>query len=207
MKTEILSFTDKDAFLIAGMRLQQGEVIAFPTDTVYGVACALWNPAAIDKIFRVKERSKDKPIPILIGNHAQIAQVADLAQVNQTTLRIMQHFWPGALTVILPKHASIPSNLSPLDTVGVRMPNHETLLSFLEMTGPLAVTSANKSGGENPTSAEEVYQQLGGKIALILDGGRTNSNIPSTVLASKPDGFDILRLGAITEAQIYEALQ
>lgn len=203
MKTTILPFPSLEANKKALEVLNNGGVIAFPTDTVYGVACALWDPEAIEKVFAIKERSKDKPLPILIGRRQQLAQVTKLSQISERTNILMKHFWPGAMTVIVPKHESLPVNLSPFETVGLRMPNHTGLLELLALTGPLAVTSANKSGQENPTTAEEVFAQLGNEIEVILDGGKTNSTIPSTVIASTPDGFDILRQGAITQEEIF----
>ncbi len=207
MKTTIIPFNSNQAFSMAVETLQKNGVIAFPTDTVYGVGCSLWNPEAIEKVFIAKDRSKDKPLPILIGNLKQIEEVAAFDQINPSTQALMQHFWPGAMTVIVPKHASIPENLSPFDTVGVRMPNHPRLLQLLTITGPLAVTSANRSGESNPTTAGEVFAQLGNKIELILDGGRTESEVPSTVIASTPDGYSILRQGAITREEIAAILR
>lgn len=202
MKTKIIPFDSDQAIETAISMLVHGGVIAFPTDTVYGVACDLWNSEAIEKVFTAKRRSKDKPLPILVGEQEQLSQITELSQVNPNTITLLKHFWPGAMTVIMPKQASIPENLSPFDTIGVRMPNHSRLLELLKKTGPLAVTSANISGQDNPTTAKEVFTQLGGRIDLILDGGKTRSEIPSTVIASTPDGFNILRQGAITEAQI-----
>ena len=202
MKTEILPFESGHALQAAISTINNGGVIAFPTDTVYGVACDLWNPEAIDKVFAAKKRTKNKPLPILVGVQEQLSQITDISQINQNILALLKRFWPGAMTVIMPKQASIPQNLSPFDTIGVRMPNHSRLLELLKKTGPLAVTSANISGDENPTSAFEVNQQLGGRIDLILDGGKTDSAIPSTVIASTKDGFNILRQGAITEEEI-----
>lgn len=207
MKTRIMPFSSELAINAASTILKDGGLIAFPTDTVYGVACDLWNPEAIEKLFAAKQRGKDKPLPILIGKVEHIAQIAETTSININTNVLMQRFWPGAMTVIVPKLASIPENLSPFDTIGVRMPNHPRLLELLSQTGPLAVTSANKSGQENPTTAEEVFAQLGGEIDLILDGGKTDSAIPSTVIASTADGFNILRQGAITEKEIMALFQ
>ena len=202
MKTKIIPFDSDHAIDTAISILADGGLIAFPTDTVYGVACDLWNSEAIEKVFTAKGRSKDKPLPILVGEKEQLSQITELSQINPNTITLLKHFWPGAMTVIMPKQASIPENLSPFDTIGVRMPNHSRLLELLKKTGPLAVTSANLSGQDNPTTAEEVLTQLGGRIDLILDGGKTHSGIPSTVISSTPDGFNILRQGAITEDQI-----
>ena len=207
MKTTILPFEAPTAIPTAIEVLNTGGLIAFPTDTVYGIAADLWNPAAIDKIFTVKERTKDKPLPILIGTQEHIQLVAAFEQINQQTLMLMGRFWPGAMTIIVPKHDSIPENLSPFETAGIRMPDHSRLLKLLTATGPLAVTSANKSGKDNPTTAEEVFAQLGGEIELILDGGKTQFATPSTVIQSNSDGFTILRQGAVTAEEINELFQ
>ena len=179
MKTKILDIHDDLTFETATETINNGGLIAFPTDTVYGLACDPWNQIAIDRIYSAKVRSKDKPLPILIGNLNQLETVVEISEVNKTTKLVMQHFWPGALTVILPKVKRLPKNLSPLPTVGIRMPNHPRLLDLLTLTGPLAVTSANLSGEANPTTAQAVLEQLGSQIELILDGGETSSNIPS----------------------------
>jgi len=202
MKTITIPFNSASAISEAIKTLEGGGLIAFPTDTVYGVACSLTDSAAIDKVFIAKNRPKDKPLPILIGKQKHIKQVSDYEKINEPTRMLMQHFWPGAMTVIIPKHSSIPNNLSPFETVGVRMPNHKRLLFLLSQTGPLAVTSANMSGLANPTTAYEVFAQLGGKIDLILDGGKTASALPSTVITNTADDFKILRQGAITEEEI-----
>lgn len=207
MKTNILQFNNDLAFKKAIETLQAGGLIAFPTDTVYGLACDLWNEKAIEKIYAAKARSKEKPLPILIGKFDQLQTVVELSQINNSTTVLIRHFWPGALTVILPKVRNLPKNLSPFPTVGIRMPNHPRLLELLAQTGPLAVTSANQSGKDNPTTAQAVFEQLQGRIELILDGGETNSDIPSTVIASDSDGYRVLREGAITQGELQSLFQ
>ena len=149
--------------------LQAGALAAFPTDTVYGLGAWLTNPQAIEELYRVKGRDAAKAIAVLIGDPAALSQVAE--QMTAAAVRLSQVFWPGPLTLVVPGKASLPRNLSPLPTVGVRMPAHPVALELLNQTGPLAVTSANLSGQPSATCAQDVYDQLAGRISLILDGG------------------------------------
>lgn len=199
---KILSFTDETTIPLAVEIIQTGGLIVFPTDTVYGLACDLWNSDAIEKVFEAKGRNREKALPILIGSMNQLHTVADTGQINHNLGLLMDRFWPGAMTVIVPKLETLPKNLSQFDTVGIRMPDHPRLLDLLNITGPLAVTSANRSGEDNPTTVEEAYQQLSEHVDLFLDGGATTSSVPSTVITSTSDGFSILREGAISQAEI-----
>ena len=207
MMEQIIDFYNESALPIAVEILKTGGLIVFPTDTVYGLACDLWNYDAIEKIFQAKGRDREKALPILIGGMEQLPMVAETTQINENTKKLMCHFWPGAMTVIVPKLETLPKNLSQLETVGIRMPNHPRLIEFLRSTGPLAVTSANRSGGKNPTSAEDAFLQLSEHVDLFLDGGSTNSSVPSTVIASSTDGFSILREGAISQEEIHSLFE
>lgn len=155
-------------------------MVAFPTDTVYGLAASAYHPAAIEQLYFVKGRGADKAIAILIGDPTTLAQVA--ADISPDAARLAVCFWPGPLTLVVARHPDLPSILSPLPTIGVRMPDHPIALEILRRAGPLAVTSANLSGHPNTTTAQEVAAQLGGLIPLILDGGVTPGGQPSTVL-------------------------
>jgi len=120
--------------------------------------------------------------------------------------RLAGHFWPGPLTLVVARHPSLPDNLSPLPTVGVRMPDHPVALMLLNRAGPLAVTSANVSGAPSASSAQEVFDQLQGRIPLVLDGGPTPGGVPSTVVDCTGSEPMILRQGPITMDQLLEAL-
>jgi L-threonylcarbamoyladenylate synthase len=196
METRVIPADDPHALVSAVEVLQGGGLVAFPTDTVYGLGVNIDNPAGIEALFQVKGRDRSKAIPILLGDLADLDKVA--IEVGNTALRLAQRFWPGALTLVVLRHASLPESLLPGPTAGVRMPNHPLTLALLRRTGPLAVTSANLSGEQSPSSAGEVSAQLGGRIALILDGGITPGGMPSTVVDCTGAELVILRQGPLS---------
>lgn len=190
---------------VAQELLQQGQVVAFPTDTVYGLGADLHNPNAIQQLFEVKGRDAAKAIAVLLGNVQVLDQVT--AEMNPLAQRLAQLFWPGPLTLVVPAHPSLPPELSPLPTVGVRMPDHSDALALLNLTGPLAVTSANLSGAPSCVTAQEVFEQIGDHIPLILDGGKTPGGVSSTVIDCTKDVIEILRMGPISQQDLEEALK
>jgi len=194
--TKVMTTDTLQSIAAAKQIVQQGGLIAFPTDTVYGVAADPFSPSAIQKIFSTKERSKEKALPVLIGDLSQLAGLALF--VSDRVRKIAEAFWPGALTLILPKNSKLPHNLSPYPTIGIRMPDLDFTLKLLRETGPLAATSANISGEPNPTTADEVLKQLSGRIDLLLDGGSTPGSQASTVLDATGSELKILRQGPIT---------
>jgi L-threonylcarbamoyladenylate synthase len=203
-KTEILSLTDPDAFQVASDVIQAGGVIAFPTDTVYGIGVSAFNQDAIEKIYQVKGRSHLKAIPILAGDAGDLVRIA--APFPPAAQKIIHEFWPGALTVVLPLLAGLPKNLSPTPTIGLRIPDHDQVRDLLRKTGPLAATSANLSGEASALTADEVFQQLDGRIDLILDGGPVPGGTASTVLDCSGEELKILREGPITKQAIDRTL-
>jgi L-threonylcarbamoyladenylate synthase len=200
LKTEILSIQNPDAILRAISILNSGGLVAIPTDTVYGLAAMVKDASAIARIYQAKERNENKAIAVLIGDLSQLDQVAD--GLNQAARRLAQAFWPGALTLVVARRADLPENLSPLPTIGVRMPDHAFARQLLRQAGPLATTSANLSGGPNPRNAQEVLAQLEGRIELVLNGGDAPGGIPSTVVDCTGSAIAILRAGAISPEQI-----
>ena len=196
--TIVINQSENSAADFARKTLTDGGVIAFTTDTVYGVGCLLDKPAAIERIYAIKERDKLKAIPVLIGSLAQLAQVT--TQISGSAQALTERFWPGALTVILKKHPALPEVLTVYDTVGVRMPDHNWLRGLISTCGPLAVTSANISGEPSLATAAEVLASLGGRIDLLVDGGRCDGGVPSTVVDCSVVPPKILRDGAISEA-------
>jgi L-threonylcarbamoyladenylate synthase len=185
------------------------QVVAFPTDTVYGVASLAFEVEAIEKLFAAKGRDAGKAIAVLVGSPEALAQVS--SGLNASAQRLAERFWPGPLTLVVPRNPALPAVLAPappgaLPTIGVRMPDHPVALEVLRRTGPLAVTSANLSGGPNPHTAQDVADQLGGRIALILDGGRAPGGLPSTVVDCTRLQPVILRPGPLTEEDILAAL-
>ncbi|MCB2209661.1 threonylcarbamoyl-AMP synthase [bacterium] len=195
IQTERLSLADPTAIPTAKRVIASGGLIAFPTDTIYGVAADPFNPIAIQRIYDAKERPDTKALPVLIGEVAHLAELA--SPITDTVEAITQAFWPGALTLILPKAPGLPTELSPYPTIGVRMPDLPATLELLRATGPLATTSANISDGPNPVTAEDVFDQLGGRIELLLDGGPTPGPMASTVVDLTQPEIKILREGPI----------
>jgi L-threonylcarbamoyladenylate synthase len=194
---------DHNAVQQAVSIIQNGGVIAFPTDTVYGIGVDVFQEKAVQKLFQIKNRDLDKGIPILC------AAVEDLTQLTETLpdriTEVIKAFWPGPLTLILPGSPALPAVLSPDNSIGIRIPAHPEILDLLRRTGPLAVTSANLSGFPSATTAQQVLDQLAGKLDLILDGGSSPGGQASTVLdlREKPR---ILREGPISLEKINEFL-
>lgn len=205
MLTQILPTNAPDAVRRALTILASGGLIAFPTDTVYGLAAGLNSHAGIQRLYEAKARSANKAIAVLIGEFPQLEQVT--SGLTAPADRLAHAFWPGALTLVVPKHPQLPANLSPLPTVGVRMPNHDFARELMRAAGPLATTSANISGEANTLKAQEVLEQLDGRIELLLDGGAVPGGIPSTVVDCTIDPPQILRQGAIGAGEISAALQ
>jgi L-threonylcarbamoyladenylate synthase len=205
MKTQVLPINSFDSIREAVRIIQAGGLVAFPTDTVYGLAADVHSAAAIERIYQAKGRDIAKSIPVLINNLDQIDQIA--LNLPENARRLGERFWPGALTLIVPRLADLPENLSSSMTVAVRIPNYPPILTVLQHCGPLAVTSANLSGERNPLTAQDVISQLGGKIDLILDGGPVTGGVPSTIVDCSVEPAAIIREGAISNDEINAALQ
>ncbi len=184
--------------------LREGEIVAFPTDTVYGLGANAFYSPGIIKLFEAKGRDANKAIAVLIGNIEQIGMLTD--QINENAVILAKNFWPGGLTIVLPKKIELPELLSAGNSIGIRMPNHPIALELLQEFGPIAATSANLSGKTNPQDAHDVLQQLNNRVPLILDGGKCPGGIPSTVIDCSTDEIQILRAGAISQQQIEVAL-
>jgi L-threonylcarbamoyladenylate synthase len=204
MKTEILRADHPIAMSHAIDVLQHGGLVAFPTDTVYGLASLPFNGEYVDRLFVAKGRSNNRAIAVLIGHVDGLPKI--IREMSPIALRLAQQFWPGPLTLVVPGHPNLPEALSPDHSVGVRIPNHPVALSLLRQIGPLAVTSANLSGQIDTNTAQETLAQLNGRIHLILDGGRSPGGQPSTVVDCRGDQPVILRTGPISEESIQQAL-
>lgn len=204
MLTQILSVEHLQWLARAQECLRAGELVAFPTDTVYGLGADLHNPEAIQKLYSAKGRDASKAIAVLIGDSSALNSVAGEMpdEISNRVKKLVNRFWPGPLTLVVPRHQGIPHILSPLPTIGVRMPDLEITLQLLRASGPLAVTSANLSGGASPSTAAEVMAQLGGRIAMIVDGGQTPGKLPSTVVDCTHQPPVILRQGPISQDEI-----
>jgi L-threonylcarbamoyladenylate synthase len=178
--------------------LRQGLLVAFPTDTVYGLGCDPWQPAAIERLFQTKRRPMEMAIPILV---ASLSVTQLVAQDQSATFEALaRRFWPGELTLIVPRRERVPDILcAGGPTIAVRMPNHRELLTLLEeMGGALAVTSANISGRPSPCTAEEVLADFIGNIPLILDGGRCSGGVASTIIDCVAQPPVLLRAGNLS---------
>jgi L-threonylcarbamoyladenylate synthase len=204
METTILPISHPDAMPHALEILRSGGLVAFPTDTVYGLGALAFSGPAIESIYVAKDRPLEKAIPVLLGVVDDLVRVA--YDVPAQAAKLAARFWPGPLTLVLPKHPALPVSVSAAGTVGVRIPDHTAARLLLRLAGPLAVTSANISGQANPSTADEVFAQLGGRIALILDGGPTPGSVASTVVDCVGPEPQILRLGSISQEDIRAAL-
>lgn len=204
MNTRVIPASNPDSLMVAKKILDSGGLVAFPTDTVYGLAANINNPAAIDMIFVAKKRPHDKAIPVLLAGIEDLEKVS--IDIPEMALNLAAAFWPGALTLVVPKHPNLPPNLSGESTVGARVPDHDFVLSLLKVTGPLAVSSANISEELSPLDATSVLVQLGGRIHLIIDGGITSGGLPSTVVDCTGMEPKILRSGPISFEMINNSL-
>jgi len=201
MKTEIISPSQIQPALEV---LKSGGLVAFPTDTVYGLGALAFDGKAVESIYAVKDRPIEKAIPVLLGHADDLPKVT--SALPEMAVKLTSRFWPGPLTLVLPKLQTLPQAVSATDTVAVRVPDHEVARALLRAAGPMAVTSANISGQSSPTTAEEVFSQLNGRIALIIDGGKTPGGIPSTLVDCTKAIPEILRAGPISLDEILSAL-
>ncbi len=204
MRTAILLAQDPEMLARALTVLQGGGLVAFPTDTVYGLGALAFNAAAVGRIYAAKDRPLEKAVSVLIADPSDLAKVT--LDVPRVAARLAGRFWPGPLTMIVRKHPDLPEAVSAGQTVGVRIPDHPVARALLRVAGPMAVTSANLSGQASPSSAQEVYAQLAGRIALIVDGGKTPGGVPSTVVDCTGKEPRILRAGPVSEEEIRSVL-
>jgi L-threonylcarbamoyladenylate synthase len=187
--------------------LKAGGIVAFPTDTVYGLGGDAFNIEVAERIYRVKRRPRHLPLPVLLADSKQAASVAD--SVSGIARFLMRHFWPGGLTLVLPKKASFPDIITAgSNKVAVRIPDHVVPLTLIHGLGvPIIGTSANISDRPSPVTAEEVEQQLGSRVDLIIDVGKCTGGLESTVVDVTGGTPVILRHGVIPERDINMACQ
>lgn len=190
----------------AAQLIREGEVVAFPTETVYGLGADALSNHAVEKIFEAKGRPSDNPLIVHIGSVEQLSQVVSV--VTDEAKLLIQTFWPGPLTLILPKQETVADLVTAgLETVGVRMPDHPIALALIQAAGvPIAAPSANLSGKPSPTTAEHVRADLAGRIAAIVDGGATGVGVESTVIDMTATPPMILRPGGVTYEQLQAVL-
>jgi len=204
METIILSASSQESIARALNILQAGGLVAFPTDTVYGVGALAFDANAVESIYVAKDRPIEKAIPVLIGDQADLEKVG--ADIPDSARKLASRFWPGPLTILVPKRADLPEAVSATATVGARVPNHEVARALLRAAGPMAVTSANISGKLSPVTAREVYEQLKDRIDLIIDGGKTPGGVPSTLVDCTSEELKVLREGPLSLDELLSAL-
>lgn len=185
--------------------IKEGGLVAFPTETVYGLGANALNPQAVARIFEAKERPSFDPLIVHIASLENLQFLTE--NIDDRVYKLVDKFWPGPLTIVLPKSKIVPDIVtSGLSTVGIRMPNNSIALDLIKYAGcPIAAPSANKFGRISPTKAQHVKKQLP-NIDYILDGGSTSVGIESTVITLLDDGFVILRQGIITKEELDKVL-
>jgi L-threonylcarbamoyladenylate synthase len=190
------------AILEAAQALKRGELVVVPTETVYGLACNALDPRAVRKVFDAKGRPVENPLIVHIASLEQLKDVAE--SWPELAEQLAERFWPGPLTLVLPKKESVPSETTAgLDTVAVRIPSHPVALSLITAAGvPIAAPSANVFMGLSPTTAEDVDPRVANQAVMVLDGGRCEIGLESTVVDLSGDHPRILRPGGIPRAEI-----
>lgn len=177
--------------------LENGGIVIFPTDTVYGVSCNCKKEESIKKLYEIKKRPNYKPINVLTNDISKIKLIT--RSINNLEQKLIEKYMPGALTLIMKKNEEVPSVLTAgLETIGVRIPQNEIALSILEkFEYPLAVTSVNLSGEKDGTEIDDFYEEFKDKVDIIIDGGKSKIGVPSTIVKVKNNSIEILRRGTI----------
>ena len=195
--------TDGVAHAVAALR--RGDLAVLPTDTVYGIAADAFSPPAVDRLLAAKGRGRDMPVPVLVGAWRGLDGLAQ--HVTPTMRSLVEAFWPGPLTLIVRAAPSLAWDLGETrGTVAVRMPLHPVVLAVLAETGPLAVSSANRSGQPPAADAAEAQRQLGTAVAVYLDAGSTGDAVPSTIVDLTGDRPQLRRAGAVPLEELRELL-
>lgn len=202
LKGAILSASDSESIRLAGRIIQSGGLVAFPTETVYGLGCDAMNGEAAAKVFEAKQRPRFDPLIVHIADRKQLDTVVEV--LPPLAQQLMDTFWPGPLTLVLPKQQTIPDLVTAgLSTVAVRMPNHPVAQAFIREAGtPIAAPSANPFGYVSPTTAQHVSESLGNKVDLILDGGPCSVGVESTIVSLVGPEPELFRPGSITIEQL-----
>ena len=189
----------------AALAVQRGELVVFPTDTVYGIGADAFDAAAVRRLLAAKGRGRDMPPPVLVSTPTTLDALA--VGVPSYARTLINELWPGPLTVVCRQQPSLQWDLGDTrGTVAVRMPDHEVALELLARTGPLAVSSANLTGKDAATDAESAEAMLGGSVEVLLDGGPTAGSVPSTIVDATGDVGRVLRLGAVPLERLNEVV-
>lgn len=203
VRTQVIEADDPSALVAALEVLRAGGLVAFPTDTVYGLGALAFEGQAVARLYMAKKRGIEKAIPVLLGEASALETVGSASAMAR---RLAEAFWPGPLTLVVLKRPEVPDAVGLAGTVGVRVPNHPVALRLLEAAGPLATTSANRSGSSSPRTADEVRAELDDRIDLVLDGGECPGGRPSTVVDCTGSEPVVLREGPVSMGQIQAAL-
>lgn len=189
---------------MAAKVVRRGGLVAYPTDTVYGLGCDPFNPKAVEKLIEAKGRGK-KPLPVLVD---ELSSAERIAVISQKARELAQRFWPGPLTIVVPRKPSLPDVVTFGEPkVGVRVPNLSDTIELIRLSGGALIgTSANKSGAPPPRSAEGVVRELGDKVDVILDGGPSPIGVPSTVIDLSQEPPRVLREGAVSRRDLEKVL-
>ena len=198
MKSRVWSVDRPDAIRLAGEIIRGGGLVAFPTETVYGLGCDAMSPDAASKVFEAKQRPSFDPLIVHLADRSMVEMVAKA--VPPSAYRLMDAFWPGPLTLILPKQPAVPDLVTAgLPTVAVRMPDHPVAQALIRAAGtPIAAPSANRFGYVSPTTAQHVWDGLGDRVDVILDGGACPLGVESTILSLTENRHELLRPGSLT---------
>ena len=205
MKTQVLS-VNEESIALGGKILREGGLVGMPTETVYGLGANALNPSAVRSIFEAKGRPGDNPLIVHIASAEEAAPL--VREIPAAAKKLMDAFWPGPMTLILPKAACIPTEVSAgLDTVGIRLPASDAARALIRAAGcPVAAPSGNRSGRPSPTTAQHMLEDMDGRIPLILDGGACEVGVESSVIDATGERPVILRPGGITPEMVEAVL-
>ncbi|WP_432798206.1 L-threonylcarbamoyladenylate synthase [Poriferisphaera sp. WC338] len=197
---------EHEAIVAGADQIRAGKLVAFPTETVYGLGANAFDPAAVSQVFALKQRPSFDPLIVHVESVVQAKQIA--ASFPAHAEKLAEAFWPGPLTLVVHKSSDVPDIVTAgLPTVGLRLPNHAVARSLIEHAGtPIAAPSANKFGSVSPTSAQHVYDEFGDELGFILDGGSSETGVESTVVSVTTGKAVVLRLGGTSIEQIQRVL-
>ncbi|MDX1417883.1 MAG: L-threonylcarbamoyladenylate synthase [Candidatus Promineifilaceae bacterium] len=194
--TRLLTASDPRAVQETAAAILKGDLVVFPTDTLYGVGTNAFDQEAIMRLYAAKERPLDKGIPILLADLVGVEKVA--VSIPAIASKLIAKFWPGPLTLILPKRSDLPNSISMNESVAVRIPDSKVARAVIRAAGgAVATSSANRSGSRAAQTAEQALQDLGGRVSIVLDAGPTGQSVPSTIIDCSGETIRILRQGPI----------
>lgn len=208
-KTQCLKIDEKkpqaDIIAHAAALLHRGELVAFPTETVYGLGADAYNSEALRKVFLAKGRPQDKPLLVHVSNLHQVENMVE--SISAEVRLLIENFWPGPLAIIIPGKPNLPQEIcGPNGAIGFRMPAHPAAIALIEQAGPIAAPSANLHGRPSPVEGAHVLQDLNGRIAAVLDAGLTGTGLESTLIDASSKKMVILRRGGIPVEAIEKVL-